>query len=92
MRGVVQHWSAMSQLQPAITPGEWYMFDKTKRIAIIRYVTISGRRLLRSVTFDNDPAQRILIGYFPDDALRLAADCTWSEYIRHSGPSISNRR
>ncbi|MFG6278581.1 hypothetical protein [Microbacterium sp. S16(2024)] len=44
------------------------------------------------MTFDRDPAQRQLIGYFPEDAMRLAVECTWSEYIKHTGPSTSNRR
>lgn len=73
-------------------PGVWYVFDKSRRIAIIRYVEVRGRRLLRSVTFDRDPAQRQLIGYFPEDAMRLAVEFTWWEYIKHTGPPTSNRR
>lgn len=42
----------MSQLQASPEPGIWYVFDHSKRIAIIRHVEIRGRRLLRSVTFD----------------------------------------
>lgn len=67
------------------------MFDHHRRIAIIRIVEIRGRRLLRSVTYDADPEKRQLIGYFPPDAMRLAAECTWSEYIKATGPSTSNR-
>ena len=89
---VVQHWSPMSQLQRSPEPGVWYVFDKSRRIAIIRYVEVRGRRLLRSVTFDRDPAERQLIGYFPEDAMRLAVEFTWWEYIKHTGPSTSNRR
>lgn len=89
---MVQHWSPMSQLQASPEPGIWYVFDHSKRIAIIRHVEIRGRRLLRSVTFDQDPERRLLIGYFPDDEMRLAVECTWSEYVRATGPPVSNRR
>lgn len=89
---VVQHWSPLSQLQRDLVPDQWLMFDKSKRIAIVRVVEVRGRRLLRSVTFHANPDERVLIGYFPEDALRLAAECTWSEYIRATGPSTSNRR
>lgn len=89
---MVQHWSPMSQLQASPEPGIWYIYDKSKRIAIIRYVDVRGRRLLRVVTFDPDPARRVLIGYFPEDGMRLACECTWSEYVRATGPPTSNRR
>lgn len=56
----------MSQLQRSPVPGVWYVYDKGRRIAIIRYVKVRGRWLLRSVTFDRDPAERQLIGYFPE--------------------------
>ena len=82
----------MSQLQRSPEPGVWYVFDRSKRIAILRVVEIRGRRLLRSVTFDPDPALRQLIGYFPEDAMRLAVECTWSEYVKQTGPPTSNRR
>ncbi|MFS0735343.1 hypothetical protein ABC304_04160 [Microbacterium sp. 1P10UB] len=81
----------MSQLQRSPEPGVWYIFDNSRRIAIVRVVEIHGRKLLRSVTFDHDPAQRQLIGYFPEDAMRLAVECTWAEYVKHRGPSTSNR-
>ncbi|WP_268774157.1 hypothetical protein [Microbacterium sp. Leaf151] len=44
------------------------------------------------MTFDHDPAQRHLIGHFTENAMKLAVQCTWSEYIRHTGPSTSNRK
>ncbi|MDI9891705.1 hypothetical protein [Microbacterium sp. IEGM 1404] len=80
----------MSQLQRSSRPGVWFIYDKSTRIAIVRVVC--GRKLLRSVTFDADPARRQLIGYFPEDAMRLAVECAWSEYVRATGPSTSNRR
>lgn len=89
---MVQVWSPMSQLQRSPEPGVWFIFDTSRRIAIIRLVEIRGEKLLRSVTFHDDPAQRQLIGYFPEKSMRLAVECTWSEYIRHTGPSTSNRR
>lgn len=70
----------------------WFIYDKSTRIAIVRVIEVRGRKLLRSVTFDANPARRQLIGYFPDDAMRLAVECTWSEYVRATGPSTSNRR
>lgn len=91
---VVQHWSPMSQLQRGVEQGTWLMFDRSKRIAILRVVPIRGtdRSLIRSVTYHSDPAQRQLIGYFPNDAvgLKLAAVITWQEWIRATGPSQSN--
>ncbi|WP_314455819.1 hypothetical protein [uncultured Microbacterium sp.] len=89
---MVQVWSPMSQLQRSPEPGVWYIFDNSRRIAIVRVVEIHGRKLLRSVTFDHDPEQRQLIGYFPEDAMRLAVECTWAEYVKHRGPSTSNRK
>lgn len=82
----------MSQLQKSPEPGTWYVFDRSKRVAIIRVVEIRGRQLLRSVAYDADPRERSLIGYFPIDAIQLAVECTWSEYVRYVGPSTSNRR
>lgn len=89
---MVQHWSPLSQVQAGVEPGTWIVFDRSRRIAIIRLVEVRGHRLLRSVTYHDDPGQRQLIGYFPEDGMRLAAECTWSEYVRAVGPSTSNRR
>lgn len=92
----VQHWSPMSQLQRGVEQGTWLMFDRSKRIAILRVVPIrgTGRSLIRAVTYHSDPAQRQLIGYFPNDAggLKLAATVTWGEWVRATGPSRSNRK
>lgn len=77
---VVQHWSPLSQVCRSPEPRTWYVFDRHRRIAIIRIVEVRGRRLLRSVTYDADPERRQLIGYFPENAMQLAAECTWSEY------------
>lgn len=86
----------MSQLQRGVEQGTWLIFDRSKRIAILRVVPIRGtdRSLMRSVTHHLDPSQRQLIGYFPNDAvgLKLAASVTWGEWVRATGPSQSNRR
>lgn len=92
MQLVVQHWSPVSQVWGSPEPGVWFMFDRHRRIAIIQLVEVRGRRLLRSVTYDPDPEQRQLIGYFPENGMQLAAECTWSEYVRATGPPTSNRR
>ena len=89
---MVQIWSPMSQLQRSPEPGVWFVFDRSRRIAIVRVVEVQGRKLLRSVTFHDDPAQRQLIGYFPEDGMKLAVECTWAEYVKHTGPSTSNRK
>lgn len=89
---MVQVWSPMSQLQRSPEPGVWFVFDRSRRIAIVRVVEVQGRKLLRSVTFHDDPAQRQLIGYFPEDGMKLAVECTWAEYVKHTGPSTSNRK
>ncbi|MGQ2916280.1 hypothetical protein [Microbacterium aurantiacum] len=56
---MVQHWTPLSQLERTPEPGVWLMFDKSRRIAIVRVVTVRGRRLLRSVTYDQDPKKRV---------------------------------
>lgn len=93
---MAQHWSPLSQLQRDVVPYQWVMFDRHRSIAIIRVVEIRGanRKLIRSVTYHPESAQRQLIGYFPNDAvgLRLAAAVTWQEYVRAVGPPTSNRR
>ena len=89
---MVQVWSPMSQLQRSPEQGVWFIFDKNKRIAIVRVVEVQGRKLLRSVTLHDDPAQRQLIGYFPEDTMKLVVECTWPEDVKHTGPSTSNRK
>lgn len=43
------------------------------------------------MSYDRDPELRQLIGYFPDNAMQLAVECTWSEYIKATDRSTSNR-
>ncbi|GAA1942373.1 hypothetical protein [Agromyces allii] len=66
----------------SVERGTWLQFDGSRRIAIIERVEKSHppRQLLRAQTWAQDAAQRELIGYFPVDELRLAAECVWDEY------------
>ncbi|GAA4924570.1 hypothetical protein [Nesterenkonia rhizosphaerae] len=81
----------MSRVQAGVEPSTWYVFDRSRHSAIIRLVEARGRRLIRSVTYDPDPDQRQLIGYFPDNSMQLADECMWSEYVRATGPPTSSR-
>jgi hypothetical protein len=72
----------MSELQRSITPGEWIMFDRTRKIAVIRLLHIGRGKepMFRSVTWAEESAERALIGYFPH--LEMAAEVTWREWSR----------
>ena len=60
----------------SVTRGEWIQFDGSRRIAIIREVEAGtpSKPLLRAETWEADEAARDLIGYFPIDEIRLAAE------------------
>ncbi|WP_350347276.1 hypothetical protein ABIQ69_11605 [Agromyces sp. G08B096] len=60
----------------------WIQFDGSRKIAVIRVVQMSSppRPLLRAETWAPDPSDRDLIGFFPADELRLAAETVWGEY------------
>lgn len=47
---MVQVWSPMSQLQRSPEAGVWYLFDKSKRIAIVRVVEVRGRLWITAIT------------------------------------------
>lgn len=66
----------------SVERGTWLQFDGSRRIAIIQQVEKSNppRLLLRAATWALDADLRELIGYFPVDELRLAAECVWEEY------------
>ncbi|GAA1769707.1 hypothetical protein [Agromyces humatus] len=66
----------------SIRAGEWLLFDDSRRIAVIREVHVSSppRPLLRAETWAPDEDARVFLGYFPVDALRLAAETVWWEY------------
>ncbi|MFF2493265.1 hypothetical protein [Agromyces sp. NPDC058064] len=57
-------------------------FDGERRIAIIREVDAGTppRQLLRADTWAPAEADRDFLGYFPVDALRLAAEMVWEVY------------
>ncbi|UOE45989.1 hypothetical protein [Agromyces larvae] len=78
----------------SVRRGEWIMFDRGRRIAILREVEIGmgaeqKERLIRSVTYAEQSADRTLIGYFP--TLRLAAVVTWSMWQREMGQADAPR-
>lgn len=79
---MVQHWSPMSQVMRAITPGEWFVFDDGKKIAVIRELKLGRRKetMFRVVTYAEASADRVLIGYFPH--MDMAAEITWREYLK----------
>lgn len=76
----------------AVGPGEWVMFDRSHRIAVLREVEVGSPRetLIRSVTWAPASADRVLIGYFPHR--RMAAEVTWLEYQRASSEHVGRDR
>ena len=68
----------------SVVPGEWIMFNGSRRIAIIRRVTAGtpAQPMLYAETWAEQPDERSMIGYFPEDRLRFAADVVWTEYRR----------
>jgi hypothetical protein len=66
----------------SVQRGEWFQFDGSRRIAVIRVVQRSTppRSLLRAESWAPDAGARVFIGYFPADELRLAAECVWDGY------------
>lgn len=80
---MAHHWSPLEQLTGY--PDHWLMVDGHRKVAIIKLVMVEPmpEKLLRSVTYHDDPAQRWLIGYFTD--LRHAAAVSWWEWLRDQG-------
>lgn len=74
----MRYWSP--KLRP-VRPGEWIQFDGSRRIAVITEIELSSpsRKLLRAVTWAEDPLARDLIGFFPAGELRLAAEIVWRQ-------------
>ena len=66
----------------SITAGEWFMVDDGKKIAIIKQLVLGRRKetMFRVVTFADNSADRVLIGYFPH--IEMAAEVTWQEYLK----------
>ena len=63
------------------------LFDNTTRVAIIRQVTITRPTgtLWRSVTANQDPTDRTLIGYFP--SLEMSVHVTWKLWVQRHQPA-----
>jgi len=72
----------MRALQRSIRPGEWFMVDRGRKIAILLEVKTKPRdiMMIRAVTYQSRSEDRALIGYFPD--LATAAHVTWGEWVR----------
>ncbi|MFF2389351.1 hypothetical protein [Agromyces sp. NPDC058104] len=66
----------------SVTRGEWLQFDGERRIAVIREVNVGTppQQLLRADTWVPAEAGRDFLGYFPGEALRLAAEMVWEVY------------
>lgn len=77
---MVQFWSPMRELTPALSPGVWLMADKGLRIGFIRQE--SPTRFVCE-TAERDPAHRIALG--SATTLREAAKRLW-EWGRDAGP------
>lgn len=65
---------------------EWFMRDRGRKVAIIRQVHIERPSgvLWRSVTWEDNPARRALIGYFP--TIQMAAAVTWRTWVQRERP------
>jgi len=72
----------MHAVERSIRPGEWFMVDRGRKIAVLVTVTLGPKhtRLVRSVTYEMRSEDRVLIGYFPD--METAAYVTWGVWVR----------
>jgi hypothetical protein len=88
---MAHHWTPRDQLEPSVTPNEWFVVDRAAKVAIIRLIELGDRKdkLFRSVTYSPEPSNRTLIGYFPK--LEHAVYYTWMECVKRH-PSISERK
>ena len=75
-------WSPMGALH-RINEDQYEVRDGETRVAIIRRVEIGhpAEWYWRSVTWDDDPAARSLLGYFP--TLKFATYVTWRLWDQH---------
>lgn len=75
-------WSPMQAVRRT-ADDEWTMYDDGERIAIIKRVRIGkpSTWYFRSVTGDQNPQSRTLLGYFP--TLDFAATVTWRLWDQH---------
>lgn len=75
-------WSPMQSLTK-VSDFEYWMHDRSQRVAIIRRVEIGKPKqwYWRSVTGDQDRKHRQLIGYFP--TIEFAAYTTWHSWEQY---------
>jgi len=75
-------WTPMRALQRSVRPGEYLMFDRSRKIAVLLPVVIGPKRtkLIRVVTWAERSEDRALIGYFPD--METAAWLTWQMWVK----------
>jgi hypothetical protein len=76
----------MQQVQ-RVGKEEWLVLEHARKIAIIRFVKVGtkGFPFYRAVTFDDDPAKRVLLGYAP--SLEHAATIVLVEYYKVFPPN-----
>jgi len=72
----------MHAVERSIRPGEWFMVDRGRKIAVLLEVKTKPHdvKMIRAVTYQPRSEDRALIGYFPD--MRTAAYVTWGEWVR----------
>lgn len=74
-----------------VEPGLWYMVAQYERCyAIIRMLAIGDENGYRAVTWEADPQQRVLVGYFR--SLRAATEAAHAHYIRNHVPPTRDPR
>jgi hypothetical protein len=74
-----------------VEPGLWYMVAQYERCyGVIRMLVIGGENGYRAVTWEADPGDRELIGYFR--SLRAATEAAHSRYVRNHVPPTRDPR
>lgn len=74
-----------------VEPGLWYMVAQYERCyGIIRMLVIGGESGYRAVTWEADPEQRRLVGYFR--SLRAATEAAHGFYVRNHVPPTRDPR
>ena len=78
-------WNPMHELRQ-VGGHEYLMLDRAQHVAIIKRVEVRRPTglLWRAVTADQDPAKRVLIGYFP--TVQMAAAVTWRTWTQRGKP------
>ncbi|WP_157486876.1 hypothetical protein [Leucobacter salsicius] len=78
-------WNPMMAVQ-RVSDDEGHLYDGNVRVAILRQVRIGrpSALLWRSVTGDQAPDDRHLVGYFP--SIQMAAAVTWRSWNQRHKP------